>query len=69
MDLDFEKPGTLEESHLVIEALWGFCRTLKQEVVFLRKENAELKGRLNLNSSNSSKPPCSGLRKEKEEKG
>ena len=59
MDLDFEKPapkpGTLEECHLVIEALWEFCRALKkevielkQEVTLLRRENAELKERLNL---------------------
>jgi transposase len=79
MDLDFEKPapkpGTLEECHLVIEALWEFCRTLKQEVnelkqevVLLCKENADLKERLNLNSNNSSKPPSSDLKKRKKKK-
>src|SRR5438552_4088807 len=79
MDLDFEKPapkpGTLEECHLVIEALWEFCRALKQEVVelkqeitLLRQENAELKERLNLNSNNSSKPPSQDLKKKKKKK-
>ena len=76
MDLDFEKaapkPETLEECHLIIEALWEFCRALKQEVAelkqevtLLRQENAELKEKLNLNSNNSSKPPSQDFKKKK----
>ena len=79
MDLDFEKPapkpGTLKECHLVIEALWEFCRALKQEVVelkqeviLLRQENAELKEKLNINSNNSSKPPSQDIQKKKKKK-
>lgn len=79
MELDFEKeapkPDTLEECHLVIEALWEFCRALKQEVIelkqevtLLRQENAELKEKLNLNSNNSSKPPSQDLKKKKKKK-
>jgi len=38
---------------------------LKQEIVLLQQENAELRGRLNKNSSNSNKPPSTdGMRKE-----
>ncbi len=76
MELDFEKPApkpeTLEECHLVVEALWEFCRALKQEVTvlkqevaLLRKENVDLKERLNSNSNNSSKPPSSDFKKKK----
>lgn len=38
---------------------------LKKEVSFLRKENAELKSRLNSNSGNSSRPPSSDGYKKK----
>lgn len=68
IELDFTKPApkpaSIEECHAVIEALWTFCgnlqkglELLKQEVMLLKQENAELKERLNSNSNNSSKPP------------
>lgn len=79
MELDFTKPApkpnTLEECHAVIEALWNFCAlyqkefiALKNEVMLLKKENEELKEKLNLNSNNSSKPPSSDLFKNKKNK-
>jgi hypothetical protein len=44
--------------------LWAFCgklqkelELLKQEVLILKQENAELKERINANSNNFSKPP------------
>jgi transposase len=75
-DIDFSKPApklsSIEECHLLIDALWAICakmpeeiKLLKQEVSLLKKENAELKERLNLNSNNSSKPPSTDTRKKK----
>jgi len=76
IQLDFSKPApkpsSIEECHLVIDALWSFCgniekelKLLKQEVLVLKKENAELKERLNSNSNNSSKPPSTDFKKNK----
>lgn len=76
IQLDFSKPApkpsSIEECHLIIDALWSFCGNLqkevdllKQEVMALKKENAELKEKLNSNSSNSSKPPSTDFKKKK----
>ncbi len=78
-DLDFSKSApkssSIEECHLLIDALWAFCakvaempeeiELLKQEVIVLKKQNAELQERLNTNSNNSSKPPSTDIRKKK----
>jgi transposase len=74
IELDFSKPApkpsSIEECHLVIEALWTFCgnlqkelELLKQDVIVLKKENIELKERLNSNSNNSSNPPSTDRKK------
>lgn len=48
----------------LIDSLRGEIEALRAECEALRAENAELRRRLNLDSSNSSKPPSSdGLRK------
>jgi transposase len=76
IELDFSKPApkppSIEECHLLIDAIWAFCGTvqkeveiLKQEVLALKKQNAELKERLNTNSNNSSKPPSTDIKKKK----
>ena len=46
------RPETLEEAHLVIQALWGVIGELRGRV-------AELEEKLRIGSSNSSKPPSS----------
>lgn len=78
MEFDFSqpapKPTTLSECHALIDALWQFCGQLqrevtelklefKNEILVLKKENAELKEKLNTNSSNSSKSPSSDIHK------
>ncbi|HQW57997.1 MAG TPA: IS66 family transposase [Gammaproteobacteria bacterium] len=79
IELDFSKPApkpsSIEEGHLVIDALWTFCGNLhkelallKQEVIAFKKENAELKERLNTNSNNSSKPPSTDSKKNNKKK-
>lgn len=79
IELDFSKPApkpsSIEGCHAVIDALWTFCGTLqkevellKQEVIALKKENAELKERLNANSNNSSKPPSTDSKKKNKQK-
>src|SRR5262249_38969024 len=79
IELDFSKPApkpsSIEECHAIIDALWAFCGTLqkevellKQEVMALKKENAELKERLNTNSNNSSKPPSTDNKKKNKQK-
>jgi transposase len=73
MEIDFTqpppRPKTLEQCYDLIDALWALCapipelqkqiHELKIEMTALKKENAELKEKLNLNSNNSSKPPSS----------
>lgn len=79
IELDFSKPApkpsTIEECHLLIDALCTFCgklskevELLKQEVVVLKKQNAELQEKLNTNSKNSSKPPSTDFKKKKKNK-
>jgi transposase len=56
-------PPEIEE---LIASLKGEIATLQAEILALRAENAELKRRLGLDSSNSSKPPSSdGLKKKR----
>jgi len=47
------------------DELLALIQELKREIAELRKENTELKERLNLNSKNSSKPPSSDQKKNK----
>lgn len=74
IELDFTKPApkpsSVEDCHAVIDALWAFCgnlqkelELLKQEILILKQENAELKERINTNSNNSSKPPSTDNKK------
>ncbi len=76
IELDFSKPApkpsSIEECHLVIDAIWTFCANiqkelehLKQGFMALKKENTELKKRLNSNSNNSSKPPSTDFKKKR----
>jgi transposase len=79
MDMDFTKPApkarTLDEAQEIINALWKFCGELskrideQQKIIETqKKEIAELKEKLNINSRNSSKPPSSEPFKKKPKK-
>ncbi len=59
----------MENAEKIIEALLLEIAELKREIEKLRKENAELKARLEMNSSNSSLPPSSDKFKKKIKKG
>ncbi len=64
MDLPAEIRSLIEELQRRIETLEGRVAELERENAALRAENADLKRRLGLDSSTSSKPPSSdGLRK------
>ena len=69
MELDFTQPPpiakTLQEAQEIINALWGFCRTLSARADEQQKEIELLKEKLNTNSKNSSKPPSSDKFKKK----
>lgn len=54
-----ELPDDIKELQQLVKALLSEITSLKLEVAILQAENAELKARLNQNSSNSSKPPSS----------
>lgn len=63
-------PDLTQRSHAqkdeLIVSLWAQVQSQAVQVVALQKENAELKRRLDLNSTNSSKPPSGdGLKKPK----
>lgn len=70
MELDFSKPAprvrNLEEAQQIIDALWFHIAKLQAVIERQSAEIADLKEKLNTNSSNSSKPPSSdGFKKSK----
>ena len=76
IELDFSKsipkPSSIEECHAVIDAILAFFQkelgVLKQEIITLKQQNAELNERLNTNSNNSSKPPSTDNKQKKKKK-
>ena len=68
MELPAEIRSLIEELQRRIETLEARVAELERENAALRAENADLKRRLGLDSSTSSKPPSSdGLRKKRAE--
>jgi len=62
---ELQLPDTIPECHAVIRQLMSVVHKLTAEVAELKRENADLKERLNQNSNNSSLPPSQGFKANK----
>lgn len=72
MELDFNKPSpqakNLKEAQQIIDALWLHIAKLHELIERQAAEIADLKEKLNTNSSNSSKPPSTDFSKKPKKK-
>lgn len=71
MELDFSKPApkpdSLKKCHQLIGVLWQALREPTQKVSALEGKIEDLQEKLNINSTNSSKPPSSDFVKRRQE--